>query len=186
VALIGLVALSCLASDAGHELSAWDLLTEYERLDPMNQALHEGKWPPTAAKLPKRLGTFHSRAVEEIYYCGDLCPQYGKIAIRYVGVAQADCAAIGDPLFLVAWGRQYKGCAPLIERRGQARKKDNSLVLGYELQGSVGEIALVFDDQSQCSKMTEQVPCDEVAGGQRVFVKGIKSGESLAVLKLEF
>jgi len=174
-----------MASDGGPELSAWDLLAEYERLDPMNQALHEGKLPAAAANLPRRLGTFHSRAVEEIYYCGDLCPQYGKIAISYVGVAQADCAAIGDPLFLVAWGRQYKGCAPLIERRGRARKKDNSLVVVYELQGSPGQLALVFDERSQCSTKTERLRCNEITEKRHVLVKGIKSDDSIAVLKLE-
>ena len=186
VALIGLLALSCVASDGGPELSAWDLLAEYERLVAVNQALHEGKWPPNATNLPKHLGTFHSRAVEEIYYCGDLCPQYGKVALRYVGVAEADCAALGDPLILAAWGRQYKGCTPLIERRGRIRKKDNSLALVYEPEGSAGELTLVLDDQSQCRRKTERAPCDEVSGGQQVVVKGTKSGDALAVLKLEF
>ena len=49
--LIGVLVLPCVARDSP-ELSAWDLLAEYERLIPVNQALHQGKGFPPAEKLP--------------------------------------------------------------------------------------------------------------------------------------
>src|SRR5713226_7497957 len=60
-ALIGVLVPPCVAADGVPELSAWDLLAEYERLVPVNQALHQGKGFPPAEKLPKHLGTFQSR-----------------------------------------------------------------------------------------------------------------------------
>jgi hypothetical protein len=186
-ALIGVLVLPSVAADGSPELSAWDLLVQYERLVPLNQALRQGKGFPPAEKLPKHLGTFQSREVEEVYFCGDLCPQNGTVAIRYAGVAEADCSAVGDPLYLIAWGRQYEGCTPWIVRRGRIEKKENSLMLSYEgARNSVGELRLVFHEQSQCGGKTGHAACDEIANGRQVIVKGIRSGDEIAVFGIEF
>lgn len=181
-ALVGLLAIAGTASDRSPELSAWDLLAEYQRLEPLNQALLKGIGPPM---LQKRLGIFHSRTVEEVFYCGDLCPQNGKIVIRYVGIAEADCSAIGDPLYLVAWGRQYEGCTPVFAREGRTSEKNGSLILEYGPRPSARELTLVFDDKSQCSLKKQRVPCEGITGNKNVTVQGVKSGDSLSVLTLE-
>ncbi len=185
--LIGVLVLPCVAADGGPELSAWDLLAEYERLIPVNQALRQGNGFLPAEKLPKHLGIFQSREIEEVYYCGDLCPQNGTVAIRYAGVTESDCAAVGDPLYLIGWGRRYEGCTPWIARRGKIARKENSLVLSYGGAGnSAGELRLAFHDQSQCGKKTGKAACEDFANGRERMVRGIRSGDEIAVFRIEF
>ena len=181
------VLVFCVAADGSLALSAWDLLAEYERLVPLNQALHRGNGLPPAEKLPRHLGTIQSRDVEEVYFCGDLCPQNGTIAIRYVGVAEADCSAVGSPLYLIAWGKQYEGCTPWIARRGRIKKKGNSLMLLFEgANRSNGELRLIFQQKSRCGAKTGQAACNEIANGRQVIVQGILSGDEVAVFDVEF
>ena len=94
------------------ELSGADLLAEYERLIPINLAAKQGHWPEE--HHPKTLGIFNSREVKEVFFCGDVCPQYGFVFLTYSEVKEEDCAAIGQPVYSHAWGPQYRGCSPLI------------------------------------------------------------------------
>jgi hypothetical protein len=84
-----LVALMQAASPQQKDFTRADLLAEYKRLIPINQAMHRGEWPVQNEHYPKTLGTFDSREVQEAFWCGDLCPQYGSVNIIYSNVKRA-------------------------------------------------------------------------------------------------
>ncbi|MGH9530097.1 MAG: hypothetical protein ACRD2S_09300 [Terriglobales bacterium] len=174
------------AAGKGDNLTPSDLLTEYEGLVPINEALHQGKWVVRPGDYPKAIGTLDSKPLQEIFFCGDVCPTYATVAITYVGVTKDECPSAGVSLFSSYWGTQYQGCSPLFVRDGQIKEKDGSWILSYEeRRGSPLEMLLVFNDKSICNKSGEQVSCGEFRENTRAAVKGIKSGESVVVLKLE-
>lgn len=53
------------------------------------------------------------RAIEVYYFCSDLCPDYGRVGVRYVGISDtpACCAIGGIPLRDPAWGG-FEACVP--------------------------------------------------------------------------
>jgi len=190
--MLGLIALTLVF--AAHpsfakqerEMTARDLLAEYERLVPVNDALHQGKWVTKAEKFPKALGQYLSRAVEEIFFCGDVCPQYGNVVIRFAGVAENECVVLGDPIYSYAWGKRYQGCSPLVVRQGVIQRDRSSWILVSTQDGRSHEkVGLRFNEQSECPKSKHPVSCDAVGDGRQVSVIGIRSGDDLAVLKLE-
>jgi len=75
----------------------------------------------------------------------------------------------------------------LIARRGRIEKKENSLMLSYEGAGnSVGELRLVFHEQSRCGGKTGHAVCEEIANGRQVLATGIRSGDEIAMSGIEF
>jgi hypothetical protein len=95
-----LVAVLHGASQERKELTGSDLLAEYERLVPINEALHQGHSVIKNDDYPKILGTFNSREVREAFWCGDVCPQYGSVNIIYSNIKEVDCLSIGKPSIL--------------------------------------------------------------------------------------
>jgi hypothetical protein len=67
------------------------------------------------ACLPASVGQHEGdgRAIEVYYFCSDLCPDYGRVGVRYVGVSDTpSCCAIGGiPLRDPAWGG-FEACVP--------------------------------------------------------------------------
>jgi hypothetical protein len=184
-AILGcVVALVGVSAGGGPELTAGDLLAAYERLTLLNQALHQGKWTTKGGKYSKALGMFNSREVEEAYLCGDVCPQYGRVVVRFVNVPESECASIGDSIYSNYWGRQYQGCSPLVVREGLVKKDGSSWSLFYAGRSKDG-VALLFDDHSLGRRSGREVPCREIPENHMAAVTAIRSGESLAVLKLE-
>lgn len=53
------------------------------------------------------------REIEVYYFCSDLCPDYGRVGVRYVGISDTpSCCAIGGiPLRDPAWGG-FEACVP--------------------------------------------------------------------------
>jgi hypothetical protein len=53
------------------------------------------------------------RDIEIYYYCSDLCPDYGRVGIRYTDIKDdaACCALGGAPLHDPAWGG-FEACVP--------------------------------------------------------------------------
>jgi hypothetical protein len=67
------------------------------------------------ACLPSVVGQHlgDGRDIEIYYYCSDVCPDYGRIGVRYTGIKDdAACCAIGGiPLHDPGWGG-FEGCVP--------------------------------------------------------------------------
>ena len=170
------------------QLSGADLLAEYERLVPINRAIKQGRWP--AEHYPRTLGTYSSREVKEAFWCGDVCPQYGFVFLTFSDVNEADCPAIGQPVYGHAWGLPYRGCSPLISRSGTLVEGSHGSWLlaypsdDYRVKAPVQE-PLQFDDATRCSKQGEKVDCGNFQDGQKASVKATKSAGYLAVLRLE-
>ena len=64
--------------------------------------------------LPLSLGvdTRNGKALEIVYHCSDVCPDYGGVLFRYANTSRAECCATGGyPRHSPAWG-SYEGCAP--------------------------------------------------------------------------
>jgi hypothetical protein len=118
-----------------------------------------------------------------------VCPQYGSVNIIYSNVKEMDCAAIGQPLYSNAWGRQSRGCTPLISRHGSLVDRGFSWGIAYNSDGDrkrlPAEEPLLFDDSSACKKGAAEVSCSELHQGQRVFVQGTRSGVPLTVVKVD-
>jgi hypothetical protein len=170
------------------QLTGAELLAEYERLIPINLTAKQGHWPEE--HYPKTLGTFNSQEVKEVFFCGDVCPQYGFVFLTYSNVKEQDCAAIGQPVYSHTWGPQYRGCSPLISRNGSLVESGYaSWSLTYLPEEgrskTLMEEPLRFDDSSLCSKHGEKVSCTDFHVGQKASLKATKSGTYLAVLKLE-
>jgi hypothetical protein len=175
------------AAQEGKDLTGVDLLAEYEKLIPVNQALREGHWD--AGHYPRTLGTFNSKEVKEVYWCGDVCPQYGSVNIIYSNVKVEDCAAIGHPVYSNFWGRRYQGCTPLISMEGRLVDKGFSWSIAYlpdedRTKPSVEE-PLLFDDSSLCKRRGKKISCGEFHNRQGASIKATRSGYSLAVVKLD-
>lgn len=98
----------------GDTLTLAALQQEQSRLDEINASPANMKIDPDV--YPRRLGTYKGREVIEIYFCSDVCPNYGYVSIVYKDVTTREsCARIGgrdivDP----AWGG-YIGCSPLLQ-----------------------------------------------------------------------
>jgi hypothetical protein len=105
----------CVEKYASRELTPAQIdrfLTEgidacFDRRDPRELAKQ-------AACLPLDLGVDprNGAAVVVRYACSDVCPDYGRIVVRYLDISEEECEAIGgevrrDP----AW-KSYNGCAP--------------------------------------------------------------------------
>lgn len=192
--LLALVIVSCaMISDPSSSLKASDLVTEYERLIPINQALNQGRWvidPADYSKQhPKVLGTYQSRQVGEIFICGDVCPQYGSIIITYPNVLESDCPSIsGDAIYSYFWGTQYEGCSPLTVRDGTLAQNGSSWSIvgdGIGNPPSHYDIPLVFNDASSCWKGGAKVACQGFQTGQPTVVIGLKSANAILVLRLD-
>ncbi|HRI67848.1 MAG TPA: hypothetical protein PK156_26605, partial [Polyangium sp.] len=67
------------------------------------------------ACLPQIVGQHggNGRDIEVYYLCSDVCPEYGRIGIRFVGIKDTDaCCAIGGiPVRDPAWGG-FEACVP--------------------------------------------------------------------------
>jgi hypothetical protein len=141
----------CRAADAP-ELTGLALMAEYDRLVPINKGLRQGKKLPASEHYPKILGLFNSQTVEEAYWCGDVCPANGRVFLRFVGVSEADCDPLGEPPYLVGWGRQFVGCSPLNVETGMILTGKGYPVLSFaRLTDSPVELPLAFDDHSVCT-----------------------------------
>ncbi len=173
---LSLTVLAHGVSSAHKELTGRDLLAEYERLIPINHAVQQGSWP---RGYPRILGTFNSREVQDAFWCGDVCPQYGSVNIIYSNVKEMDCAAIGQPLYSYAWGRQYRGCTPLISRHGSLVSRGFSWVIAYssdeDRKRPSTEEPLLFDDSSVCGRDAEKISCGEFHQGQPASINATRS-----------
>jgi hypothetical protein len=182
-----LVALMQAESPQQKDLTRADLLAEYKGLIPINQAMHRGEWPVQNEHYPKTLGTFDSREVQEAFWCGDLCPQYGSVNIIYSNVKEQDCAAIGQPLYSHFWGTRYQGCTPLIGRVGKLVQKGSSWAIAYSTGDGTKppiEEPLLFDDLSRCNKGTKKISCGELHEGREASVEATRSGAYLWVAEV--
>jgi hypothetical protein len=194
IVFLGFVARLHGASHEQKELTGTDLLAEFDRLAPINQALHQGHWVVTDGDYPKPLGTFNSREVIEAFWCGDMCPVYGSVNIIYSNIKEADCDSIGQPLYSLFWGPKYQGCTPLISRDGSLLYSKDGSLFHKESSWSIAyfpnrdcpiQAPLLFDDSSLCNKGATRVSCGELHAGQRASIKATKSRCSLAVVKLD-
>ncbi|HEX2876098.1 MAG TPA: hypothetical protein VHP33_32830 [Polyangiaceae bacterium] len=64
--------------------------------------------------LPLRVGTDAKRRKELVFafYCSDICPDQGGVALTYEKVSADECCRLeGEPFFDPAWGG-YRGCSP--------------------------------------------------------------------------
>src|SRR5205085_11747607 len=129
------------------------------------------------------------REVQEAFWYGDVCPQYGSVNIIYLNIKKADCDSIGEPIYSSFWGLQYRGCTPLISRGGTLIGRGFSwsirLVRDEDRTKTSIEEPLLFDSTSECTEGAEKLPCGEFHEGQKVFIKATRSGQSLAVLRLD-
>jgi len=175
----------CTAANQERELTSKDLLVEYHRLLPINLAFQQGIQLDDE-KFPRHLGRFRDKSVEEIYFCGDVCPQYGVLIMSFQGIPQDECEAIGDPIYSTAWGRQYRGCSPLSVRRGQLLHKGNTWFLRGQDSASLREVPLVLDEESVCWNGSTNINCDDqMIDSRRAEVVALKRGNSLEVLQLQ-
>lgn len=63
---------------------------------------------------PKVIGIYKGRTLEEVYYCSDVCPDYGAVYLVYQGVGPEDCSRAGGKVVRdIAWGG-YIGCEPRV------------------------------------------------------------------------
>jgi hypothetical protein len=187
VILLAVVSTRTALSEAKpeRELTVWDLLAEYERLAPINKALHEGEWVTSIRKYPQRLGTFESKTVEDIYFCGDLCPQNATVAMRYADILEHDCPQLGFPLYDNSWGRQYKGCSPLLVTAGRILKSGNDWIFAYRYGDSEIKLSAVLENRSLCKAAGMNVSCETIRDAAQAIVTGAKSRDTLVVLKVE-
>jgi hypothetical protein len=177
--------------DKDKELTGRDLLAEYERLAPINKALKDGHWVIAKDDYPKTLGIFNSREVREVYSCGgDLCPQNSAVDIVYSGVTEEDCASLGEALHFYGWGKHYRGCSPLVHRKGNL--VDNKLsswsiayAAGSDRKEPRVQERLLFDDSSQCDRRGEKISCGDFSDGEQSSVVGTKSRDSLSVVQID-
>ena len=67
------------------------------------------------ACLPSVVGQHsgNGRDIEVYYFCSDVCPDYGRVGIRFAGISDtpACCAIGGIPLRDPAWGG-FEACVP--------------------------------------------------------------------------
>jgi hypothetical protein len=194
IASLGIVALLHGASQEQAKLTGTDLLAEFDRLAPINQAIHQGHWVVTDGDYPKTLGTFNSREVIEAFWCGDMCPSNGSVNIIYSNIKEDKCTPIGEPEYSFFWGPKYQGCTPLISRDGSLLYSSDGGLFHKESSWSIAyfpnidcpvQAPLLFDDSSLCNKGAMRVSCRELHAGQRASIKATKSGCSLAVVKLD-
>ena len=194
IASLGIVALLHGASQEQAKLTGTDLLAEFDRLAPINQAIHQGHWVVTDSDYPKTLGTFNSREVIEAFWCGDMCPSNGSVNIIYSNIKEDKCTPIGEPEYSFFWGPKYQGCTPLISRDGSLLYGRDGGLFHKESSWSIAyfpnidcpvQAPLLFEDSSLCNKAAARVSCRELHAGQRASIKATKSGCSLAVVKLD-
>ncbi len=189
--LLASVLLSCIMSpEKKKDLAASDLITEYERLIPINQQLNQGRWAINASDCPRTVGNYQSRQVAEEFICGDVCPQYGSVIIVYSGISESDCASVsGDVIYSHFWGPQYQGCSPLAVRIGTLAQTETSSwsIVGETVTSTrtAYNTPLVFDTASECRKDRRNVACSGFAQGQSVKVVGLNSGDAILVLTLD-
>ncbi|HJW97310.1 MAG TPA: hypothetical protein VJ485_04075 [archaeon] len=66
------------------------------------------------ADYPKAFGVYakNGLVLEAVYFCSDVCPDYGAVYLIYQGVDNEECQDIGEkPVHDLAWGG-YIGCEP--------------------------------------------------------------------------
>jgi hypothetical protein len=112
------------------------------------------------------------------------------VIIIYANIKKDDCPPIGQPLYSHFWITQYEGCTPLISAEGHLAKTGfSSWSIAYYPDGDASKPAidepLLFDDSSLCSKGGEKISCDAFRDGQKASIKGTRSGDAIAVLKLD-
>ena len=185
---LGLVFLFAGASSQMKELRGGDLLVEYDRLKPINHAIQQNQWTDSE-QYPKKLGDFNSKEVQEQYWCGDVCPQYGSVNLVYSGVKEVDCPVVGQALYSYFWGRQYQGCGPLINQDGVLIANGFSWLFSYRADEAqtrtlVQEL-LLLDESSTCEKDAEKISCATLREGQRVSIVASKSESALTVVRLD-
>jgi hypothetical protein len=67
------------------------------------------------ADYPRVFGTWNNRTLVEVYFCSDVCPDYGRVDLVFQGVGPEQCGSIGGrELRDLAWGG-YIGCGPRVE-----------------------------------------------------------------------
>lgn len=133
---LGFALLSCAAlTIAGCESSS-DCIAEYggddldaEAIDRLASEGLEACFSNPDADLssePLAVGTDarNGLTLEVFYTCSDVCPEAGWMGVRYRGVEEAGCCAVGGrPGFDPAWGG-YLGCAPPEETFADANACD--------------------------------------------------------------
>ena len=106
----------CLASYGGTSLGESELVRL--RDEGLTKCFHQND--PAAldgerACLPSIVGQYASNGhdIEVYYFCSDVCPEYGRVGIRFAGVKDnASCCAMGGaPLHDPAWGG-FEACVP--------------------------------------------------------------------------
>ena len=91
-------------------LSESDIIREMARLQGINEYPENVRINPY--EYPKAFGTWNNRTLEEVYFCSDVCPDYGRVYLVYQGVDSGECAGIGGKEIRdLAWGG-YIGCEP--------------------------------------------------------------------------
>jgi len=97
-------------------LTKKDLISEMEALDiinayPNNRNINPGNYP-------RFLGIYsvNGMPLTEIYFCSDVCPDYGSVIIIFENVTKNECLMVGGREYIdPAWGG-FVGCVPSIER----------------------------------------------------------------------
>jgi hypothetical protein len=103
------------------------------------------------ACLPLTIGmdSRNSQIIELIYRCSDVCPNQGRIVIRYVDVAKGVCCELGGyPIRNRAWGDRYGGCSPpeMPLSRFNYPRPDGTMGLATESPCNPSKITFVDDD----------------------------------------
>lgn len=85
------------------------------------------------ACLPLQVGNDvrNGKTIEVVYHCSDTCPGNGRVFLRYRGVDEASCCAVGgSPYAYPGWGG-FAGCRPPeMQRPEPVRDANGNMKLG--------------------------------------------------------
>lgn len=76
--------------------------------DDQDELAHQEDCLPVIVGVDSKVG----RQIEVIYTCSDVCPRYGGILVRYVGVEKKECCTLGGSALHESAFGGYLGCAP--------------------------------------------------------------------------
>ena len=99
-----------------------DVSLELKKLEKINAYPENEKI--NVNNYPKFLGRHSKNGLNliEIYYCSDLCPDYGEVIMIFENISKEDCSKIGEEVNVV-FPPEYLGCKPKIERETSTSKE---------------------------------------------------------------
>jgi hypothetical protein len=102
--------------DTHRVLTDEDVIAEMRALDAINS--YPNNKFINSASYPRFLGIYQKNGMPltEVYFCSDVCPDYGRVIIIFENVTQNECNIVGGKEYIDPAWHGYVGCIPDIER----------------------------------------------------------------------